>query len=195
MDISNAIKAKSDQLNASDLMGGPIVVRIDGAKRGNQDQPVIVNISGGHMPWKPSKTALRTLAHFLGTDTTAWVGRWVRLYRDPRTLWAGKPVGGVMVSGIDSITKAETLTLAYSRGKTNTHRIEPIKGEESGKSTANLHAFLDDTGLTMGSVDAWCASKSKPPASEMDEAGQSSVASYLAKNPKVVDEIRAIGGE
>ena len=194
MDISNAIKAKSDQLNAADLMGGPIVVRIDGAKRGNQDQPVIVNISGGHMPWKPSKTALRALAYFLGTDTTAWVGRWIRLYRDARTLWAGKPVGGVMVSGIDGISKAETLTLAYSRGKTNTHRIEPIKGEESGDATASLHDFLDQSGLTMGQLDAWCDSIGKPPASGMDKAGQSTVAVYLAKNPEVVAAVKAIGG-
>lgn len=162
MDISNAIKAKSDQLNAADLMGGPIVVRIEGARRGNQDQPVIVQISGGHMPWKPSKTALRALAHFLGTDTAAWEGRWVRLYRDPRTLWAGKPVGGVMISGIDSITKPETLTLAYSRGKTNTHRVEPIKGEESGTSTANLHAFLDEHNIPMSRLDAYLVSKDKP---------------------------------
>jgi hypothetical protein len=194
MDISNAIKAKSDQLNASDLMGGPIVVRIDGAKRGNQDQPVIVEISGGHMPWKPSKTALRALAYFLGTDTTAWSGRWIRLYRDARTLWAGKPVGGVMLSGIDSITKAETLTLAYSRGKTNTHRVEPIKGEESGDATASLHDFLDQSGISMGQLDTWCDSISKPPASGMDKAGQSTVAVYLAKNPDAVAAVKAIGG-
>ena len=105
MDISDAIKAKSDQLNAADLMGGPVTVQIEATKRGNRDQPVIVHVTGGHMPWKPSKTALRALAHFWGTDTTKWEGRWVRLYRDPRTLWAGKPVGGIMVSGLSDFAR------------------------------------------------------------------------------------------
>lgn len=189
MDITNAIKAKSDQLNASDLIGGPITVQIEQVKRGNQDQPVVVHISGGHMPWKPSKTALRAMAHFLGTDTTTWVGRWVRLYRDPRTLWAGKPVGGVMVSGIDDI-KPETLTLPYSRGKTQPHQVQRIEPQADGATTADLVGFLDDQGLTMDAVDAWCEGLGRQKASTMDAAGQAKVAAYLAAHPDVVDSLR-----
>ena len=185
MDISEAIKAKSDQLNASDLIGGSIVARIEAVKRGDADQPVVVQLAGGHMPWKPSKTALRAMAHFLGTATDAWIGRWVRLYRDPRTLWAGKPVGGVMVSGLDGI-KGESLNLPYSRGKTHAHKIDRIDPGDSGAPTADLHAFLDEHGIKMAALDAWCESKGRPKASEMDAAGQSRVASYLAIAPDAV---------
>ena len=193
MDITSAIKAKSDQLNASDLIGGPVTARIEQVKRGNQDQPVIVHISGGHMPWKPSKTALRAMAHFLGTDTSAWVGRWVRLYRDPRTLWAGKPVGGVMVSGIDGI-KSETLTLPYSRGKTQPHQVQRIEPKQEGKPTANLEAVLTDTNITVEQLDAWAAAKDKPPVSTLDDEARARLAQWLSgRSADALDEIRGGG--
>lgn len=100
-----------------------------------------------------------------------------------------------MVSGLSDIAEGGTLALAYTRGKTNEHRVEKIQPVASGKSTANLHAFLGDNGLTMSQLDDWCASKGKPPASEMDEAGQSRVAAYLASSASAVADVRAIGGE
>lgn len=197
MDITEHVKAKSDQLNASDLIGGPITVQVQGVERGNRDQPVIVTLSNGHMPWKPSKTALRALSYFWGNDTKQWEGQWVQLYRDPRTLWAGKPVGGIMVQGLSNIKKSETLTLQYSRGKTNAHPVAKLNApqqKDTGKPTANLFAFLDENGLTMAAVDAWCVTIDKPIASTMDEAGQAKVAAYLAGNQSAVDAVRQ-GGE
>ena len=103
LDVTPFIQAKSDQLNADDLAGGPITVQITGARVVKSDeQPLSLRISGGHAPWEPCKGMRRLLAE-AGASTWArpWVGRWIRLYRDPRVEWAGKESGGVRVSGID----------------------------------------------------------------------------------------------
>ena len=93
IDISDTIIAKSDQLNAEDLIGGPITVTITGVKRTSDEQPVSVEISGGHKPWKPCKSMRRLLimawpdgAIKEGGETkydpTCWVGRSVTLMRE-----------------------------------------------------------------------------------------------------------------
>lgn len=121
MDVSTAIQAKSDQLNAIDLTGGPITVRILEVREGNADQPVniITDMFGPSRPFKPSKTVLRVLvAGWNTTDTTAWVGRSVTLYRDPAVRWAGEQVGGIRVSAMSHLDKPLALMLPTSKGKT-----------------------------------------------------------------------------
>ena len=57
-DLMQAMEAKSDQLNAVDLIAGPITVKIVGARRGDdKKQLVVLDIEGYEgKPWKPCKT-------------------------------------------------------------------------------------------------------------------------------------------
>lgn len=129
MDVSTAIQAKSDQLNAIDLTGGPVTVRILEVREGNADQPVniITDMFGPSRPFKPSKTVLRVLvAGWNTTDTTAWVGRSVTLYRDPAVRWAGEQVGGIRVSAMSHLDKPLALMLPTSKGKTAKSTIQPL---------------------------------------------------------------------
>lgn len=125
-EIRASIVAKSDQLNADDLVGGPITVRITGVRRGPADQPVHVFISDRKVPWKPCKTARRVLAAGWGEDASAWVGRWIRLYRDDSVLWAGVAVGGIRVSGMSHIPRPLALQLQYAKGKKSAVQVEVI---------------------------------------------------------------------
>lgn len=124
LDISDTIVAKSDQLNADDLIAGPVVVRIERAARNTADQPVKLDISGGHKPWLPCKTMRRVLSFAWGTDAEAWVGRWVELYRDPTVKWAGDAVGGIRISSMSHIERSMTIRLAETKGgKKLEHKI------------------------------------------------------------------------
>jgi hypothetical protein len=116
-DFGETLVAKSDQLNADDLVGGPITVQITDAKRGDSpEQPLVLRLSGDHRPWKPCKTARRILAACVGsTNTGALIGRWVRLYRDPDVTWAGKAVGGIRVDGMSGIDRPVTIALALNK--------------------------------------------------------------------------------
>lgn len=128
MDVSNAIVAKSDQLNAIDLVGRDVTVTVVDVKPGPADQPVhiITDAYGPSRPWKPSKTALRDIVQMWGTDSTVWVGRRITLWNDPSVLWAGKPVGGIRVRAMSHIDAPFKANHVITRGKTEQVMIQPL---------------------------------------------------------------------
>lgn len=136
MDISNALIAKSDQLNASDLTGSPRVVSIVEVKQGSPEQPVsiVTDAFGDKRPFKPSKTVLRILAEAWGVETAKWVGQRMELFRDPKVRWAGEEVGGIRVKAITDITKPQTSVLLESKGKYAKHVVQPLAASTSGPS-------------------------------------------------------------
>lgn len=118
MDISEAILARSDQINAIDLIE-PVIVTVVEVREGNKEQPVhiITDVYGPSRPFKPSKTVLRDLGKAWGKDTKAWAGRSMELYNEPTVLWAGKPVGGIRVSALSHIDKPIQTAHTITRGK------------------------------------------------------------------------------
>ena len=190
-DFGETLVAKSDQLNADDLVGGPITVQITDAKRGDSpEQPLVLRLSGDHRPWKPCKTARRILAACVGsTNTGALIGRWVRLYRDPDVTWAGKAVGGIRVDGMSGIDRPVTIALALNKKAKAEHRIVPIRPPADDKPAppadplADLAALLDSHGLTVADLDKQATDGGKPPPSTMDANGLARVVGYLRTEP------------
>ena len=130
-DVTPFLTAKSDQLNADDLVGGPITVRVISARiTGGTEQPVTVEIDGGHRPWKPCKTTMRVLAALWGSAPSAWVGRTIRLYRDPTVKYGGVEVGGIRISGMSHIDGPKKITLAASKKSKVEHRIDVLRAEQ-----------------------------------------------------------------
>jgi len=130
-DITPLLAAKSDQLNADDLIAGPITVRVVSARiTGGMEQPVTVELDGGHRPWKPCKTTMRVLAALWGSAPSAWAGRLVRLYRDPTVKYGGVEVGGIRISGMSHIDGPKKITLAASKKSKVEHRIDVLKAEQ-----------------------------------------------------------------
>ena len=127
MDVSHTIIPKSDQLNADDLLTGPIVVKIEDVTEGPKDQPVIIKIRGvkPYQPWKPCKSMRRVLILLWGADATKWIGRYIKLYCDPNVRWAGSKVGGIRICAA-SIPAAIEFPLTVSRGKKELVKIIPL---------------------------------------------------------------------
>lgn len=126
-DVSKAIQAKSDQLNADDLLGGPITVKIRDVSVADGEQPISVFYEGdNNRAWKPSKTSARCLAAIWGANAAQWVGMSLTLYNDPTVTWAGAAVGGVRVSHMEGLDKPRTLQLAKTRGKKGAVTIQPL---------------------------------------------------------------------
>lgn len=127
MDISKALVAKSDQLNASDLTGSPIVATIKAVRRGDAAKPVIVDLEGmDGRPWKPSKGMLRIVANGWGTESDAWVGRSVKLVNNPEVIYAGEKVGGVEVVAMSHIDAAFTIPVRISQKKVKQHHVAAL---------------------------------------------------------------------
>ena len=129
MDLSQTIIAKSDQLNADDLISGPRTFTVQEVKRGNDDQPVAIVLAEfpPNRPFKPSKTVLRILVHAWGAESDDWPnGARMTLFRDDAVKWAGQAIGGIRVSHLSHIEEPLRLALAESKGKKTLHRIDPL---------------------------------------------------------------------
>ncbi len=181
-DISHTLEAKADQLNADDLIGGPIVVQIVDARLVNDEkQPVVVDIGRKGRPWKPCKTMRRLMARVISTDIRQWVGRWVELYNDTSVTYGGRAVGGVRVSAVSGIDSQVTVPLAQTRGRKREWTVRPLQ-----PPVATLDAVLRSTGVTLGQLDDHLVSKGKPPVSQMDDSQRAAIARWLANNANQV---------
>ncbi|QDG65820.1 hypothetical protein NIBR502772_05965 [Pseudarthrobacter sp. NIBRBAC000502772] len=125
MDISKALLAKSDQLNAADLTGAPIVATIS-AVVGEPTKPIIELEGMDGRPWKPAKGMLRVIARGWGTETDAFVGRRVKLVNNPEVIYAGERVGGVEVVAMSHIDGAFTMPVRISQKKVKQHTVEVL---------------------------------------------------------------------
>lgn len=125
--------AKSDQINAADLLGGPLVCQItDIQMTGAADQPISIFVDSHPQPWKPSKTSRRVLAAcWSDVDPSEWVGRYVVLYNDPTVMWAGKAEGGIRTSHMSHIDGKKTIMTNATRGKKSAQTVEPYYPDNS----------------------------------------------------------------
>lgn len=127
MDISAALVAKSDQLNASDLTGSPIVATIKAVRRGDAAKPVIIDLEGmDGRPWKPSKGMLRVIAHAWKNESDVWIGRHVKLVNNPEVIYAGEKVGGVEVVAMSHIDGPFTIPVRISQKKVKQHHVDVL---------------------------------------------------------------------
>ena len=92
MDVSFALEAKSDQLNAVDIMGSPLIIRIRDVKVVQApQQPVWVYFDGdNNRPWKPSKGMLRLLSFGWGNDSSQWIGKYAQIFFEKSVTFGGK---------------------------------------------------------------------------------------------------------
>lgn len=127
MDISAALVAKSDQLNASDLTGSPIVATIKAVRKGDATKPVIIDLEGmDGRPWKPSKGMLRVIAHAWKNESDVWIGRHVKLANNPDVIYAGEKVGGVEVVAMSHIDGPFTIPVRISQKKVKQHHVDVL---------------------------------------------------------------------
>lgn len=129
MDLSKTIIAKSDQLNADDLIGGPRTFTVVEVREGSEEQPVSIVLAEWprNRPFKPSKTVQRILAYCWGLETDDWPkGARMTLFRDEKVKWAGEEVGGIRVSHLSHIDGPQKIALQESKHKKSLHTVLPL---------------------------------------------------------------------
>lgn len=127
LDITDTLAPKSDQINADDFIGRTAVVTVAGVERIAGEQPLAVHLHEfPGRPWKPGKTVRRILAAAWGTDAAQWAGRRMELFTDAEVTFGKTKVGGIRISRMSHLDKPLSLALTASKGKKQTHRIEPL---------------------------------------------------------------------
>jgi hypothetical protein len=158
-DLSDVIIPKSDQLNAEQLLSGPITVTVCAVKRGNAEQPVVIHYEGdGGRPYKPCKTMRKVLVLAWGKDGTKWVGRSMTLYNEPTVKFGGQTVGGIRISHLSHIDRPLTPQLTITRGKKGECRIEPLVisdpvADAKARLEAAARGGMDSLKAAWGSLD------------------------------------------
>ncbi len=123
--LLETIKAKSDQLNACDLLGGPITVTVQKVSKLSGEQPVSIEIGEGRQPYKPCKNMRRVLVGCWGTER--WIGRSMTLFCDPTVKFGGANVGGIRISHVSHIDGPKEIPLTVTRGKSSVYTVQPLK--------------------------------------------------------------------
>lgn len=144
MDIDDTIAPKVDQLTAEDLLGGARTYTIDRAVVHDGDQPVNLHLAEvPGRPYRPSKTMRRVLVHAWGKRSAEYVGRRIRLYRDPAVKFGGEEVGGIKISHLSHIDGPVSVALTVTRGKRAPYTVEPIPAETPEPTAEQVEACDD----------------------------------------------------
>lgn len=129
-DLSDTITAKSDQLNADDLIVEK-TIKVTAINRTNQEQPISISYDGDSgRPFKPCLSMRRLLIAAWGANGAGWVGRYMTLYKDPTVIYAGQAVGGIRISHLSHIDKGFTVKLAINKKQKKEYKVEPLKPQE-----------------------------------------------------------------
>lgn len=175
--IVESSKPKSDQLNAADLIGRELVIKIvrvdiDLAK----DQPATVHaetMDGKKMrPFKPCKNMQRVMIQGWGDDEKIYAGKYLRLFHDPKVKWGGQDVGGVRVNAMSNIK--HDFTFNYRSSRTN---VEPMK-----IAKLDVAAIADQPQVEIASQETLDAGAS---------AAAGGVASYTAWKDSLPADVKA----
>ena len=127
-DMRQTIIPKSDQLNADDLIGREMTIKITGVEiKGGQEQPVSIHFEGDNgKPYKACKSMCRVMVSAWGPDSSKYAGRSLTLYRDPKVKWGGMEVGGIRISHMSDIADDMTMALTVTRANKKQFTVRPI---------------------------------------------------------------------
>jgi hypothetical protein len=164
-DFTETLQAKSDQLNATDIMGAELIIKIRDAKIVAGDQPLAVYFDGdNNRPWKPSKGMRRVLGAAWGAKTENLIGKYAKLYFDPTVKYAGKEVGGIRIKALSDIPKngivvVETLNRSQ-RVPLNIAYLEVMQaaypGDRFTKALPKMVEAMHSGSMTLQQIIAQC---------------------------------------
>ena len=147
-DMRQTITPNSDQLNADDLIGREMTIKITGVDiRGGQEQPVSIHFEGDNgKPYKACKSMCRVMVSAWGPDSKKYVGRSMTLYRDPKVKWGGMEVGGIRISHMSDISDDMTMALTVTRANRKPFTVRPIQERASGSTPPSAPHSADAAG-------------------------------------------------
>lgn len=140
MDLTASIAPRSDQVNADDLVSGPMTVTIREVVQGKAEQPFDFLLVETDRAYRPGKTMRRLIVAAWGSDAKNYVGRRLTLYRDPTIKFGGATVGGIRISHMSHIEAQVQERLQTTRGKREMFTVDPLPEPSNAEKIAALRA-------------------------------------------------------
>jgi hypothetical protein len=201
-DLRPTTLPKSTQLNADQLVVGPMDITITDVRLGSDEkQPIIVHYENqAGRPFMPCLTMRRVLMAAWGFDGREWIGKSLRVFHDPQVRFGGEDVGGVRISHMTDIPgKRIELKLTASKGKKTLYVIERMEPKASGPTRAHVLQLI----ATAANNDDMKAAKAAAQTLSNPEDAEAALAAYKARvtalkarattaaQPTFVDQIAA----
>jgi hypothetical protein len=153
--VRASIVPKSDQLNADDLLTGPVTVTITKVRKGDREQPIHIDLAEYKgKSYRPCKTMRRVLIAAFTDDPKNWVGQRMTLFCDPEVTWAGVKVGGIRISHLSGLEHPRTFMLTVGRGKRSEVTIRPLTAGKPPALTPDEQEFVKVTTEAIAAADA-----------------------------------------
>lgn len=150
IDLSDTTVAKSDQLNAEDLIASNKTIKITNVVKYTESGTVkyLLNYEGDNgRPFKPCLIMRRLMNAAWGLDGSVFIGRLVRLYCDPDVDFGKqKGIGGIRINGLSDIQGKSEFTLTIRKGIKKTFIVDRLEPQQkppypADKFTAALPAM------------------------------------------------------
>ena len=126
MDLTESIEARSDQINADDLLGGPQTYTIREVIAGKAESPFDFMLVETDRAYRPSKTMRRVIVNAWGPEASNYAGRRLTVYREPSIMFGGQKVGGIRISAMSHIDKRVEVLAQVTRGKREKFTVDPL---------------------------------------------------------------------
>ena len=124
--FAESLMAKSDQINAADLMGGPITIKIAGLKVKNSEvQKWTMRLEGNDKFFRPCLGMRRLIAQIWG-EPQNYAGRSMTIYRDPDVKYSAKEVGGIRISHMSNMDGQQKISVPISRTAQKEYLVRPL---------------------------------------------------------------------
>ena len=148
MDLTESIAPRSDQINADDLISGPVTVTVQEVVQGTAEQPVDVRlVEFPGRAYRPSKSMRRVMVMAWGAEASSYAGRRITLFRNPEITFGRDKVGGIEISHLSHIDKPLTVALTATRGKRKNFTVQPLPAVVARDFLAEANAAGDDIAL------------------------------------------------
>jgi hypothetical protein len=187
-DMSSTIVAKSDQINAADLIGTKRTITIKEVRiKAGDDQPVTVLIEGDKKAFRPCKGVRRLMVRVWGADASKYIGQSMTLFCDPSVTWAGKEEGGIRVSHMSGLDEEIIEYMRISRAATKPYKIFPLAGQHQQRQADPNAAekwATDHIGFVNGSADL-------DRLASVQNSGKKAMEKLASSNPDLHDKVSA----
>lgn len=144
-DFSDSIVARSDQLNAIDLLSNELTIIITEIKKSKDPkQPMVIHyVNDNGKPYKPCLLMRRIITTGWGMKLSGDVcrGRSILLYRDENVRYGADITGGIRISAMSNIPREIKLTQQTSRGKWKEFSVSVLPSSTSTASPKPDPAF------------------------------------------------------
>jgi len=144
-DMSETVVPKSDQLNADDLIAGPMTIKINRVvvKKGEPQQPVSIFYDGDEKhPYKPSLGMRRALMLAWGKSSSEYVGKSLTLFNEKTIKFGKSETGGIRISHMSHVDKPVRFALTISRGQRIPYTIKVLEVAVPADMTEQAHKCI-----------------------------------------------------